>query len=50
LPAKKTDSKRRAPFVSDLPPVLVIGAKYDFLVDFEGNLETAEYYVAWKSL
>jgi acetyl esterase/lipase len=45
LPSKKTDSKGRAPFVSDLPPVLVIGANYDFLVDFEGHLETTESYV-----
>jgi pimeloyl-ACP methyl ester carboxylesterase len=44
LPSKNTDSNGRAPFVSDLPPVLVIGATYDFLVDFEGNLETAKYY------
>jgi pimeloyl-ACP methyl ester carboxylesterase len=41
----KTDGKGRAIFVSDyLPPALVIGAKDDFLVDFEANLETAKYY------
>jgi pimeloyl-ACP methyl ester carboxylesterase len=38
------DKNGRSPFVSDLPPCLVIGAKDDFIVDPEGNMETAKYY------
>lgn len=34
----------RAPFVSQLPPCLVIGAKDDYIVDWEGNVETAKYF------
>lgn len=34
----------RAPFVSMLPPCLVVGANRDFIVDKEGVEETAYYY------
>lgn len=44
LPSKVVDEEGRAPFVADLPPCLVIGAKDDFIVDQEGTLETAKYY------
>lgn len=44
LPSKYVDKEGRAPFVADLPPCLVIGAKDDFIVDREGTLETAKYY------
>jgi hypothetical protein len=44
LPSRKVDERGRAPFVFDLPPVLVIGAKDDFIVDLEGSMETSSYY------
>jgi pimeloyl-ACP methyl ester carboxylesterase len=44
LPSSKVDENGRAPFVLDLPPSLVIGAKDDFIVDPEGNMETSRYY------
>jgi pimeloyl-ACP methyl ester carboxylesterase len=44
LPSNKVDGKGQAPFVADLPRVLVIGAKYDFLVDYEATVETAKYF------
>jgi hypothetical protein len=44
LPSHKVDGKGQAHFVADLPRVLVIGAKYDFLVDYEANVETAKYF------
>ena len=44
LPSYRVDQRGRAPFVDDLPPCLVIGAKDDFIVDYEGNMETANYY------
>lgn len=44
LPSKTVDERGRAPFVPDLPPTLVIGAKNDFIVDLEGNQETSNFY------
>jgi hypothetical protein len=44
LPAKNADGNGRAPFVRDLPPCLVVGAKDDFIVDEVANKETATYY------
>jgi Alpha/beta hydrolase family len=44
LPSKDVDKQGRAPFVSDLPPCLVVGANDDFIVDRVANLETANYY------
>jgi len=44
LPSKLVDGNGRAPFTSDLPPCLVVGAKEDFIVDGVGNQETASYY------
>lgn len=44
LPSKDVDKEGRAPFVSDLPPCLVVGAKDDFIVDKIANVETATYY------
>jgi pimeloyl-ACP methyl ester carboxylesterase len=44
LPSKEVDREGRAPFVVDLPPVLVIGAKDDFMVDTPAFLETAKYF------
>lgn len=34
----------RAPFADSLPPCLVVGAEDDFIVDVEGNQETAKYF------
>ena len=33
-----------APFLKELPPAFVLGATRDFIVDEEGNLETAMYF------
>ena len=33
-----------APFLNELPPALVLGATRDFIVDKEGNEETAKYF------
>lgn len=46
LPSKQIVDKKggRAPFVAELPPCLVVGAKDDFIVDSQGTLETANYY------
>jgi pimeloyl-ACP methyl ester carboxylesterase len=45
VPSKKVDCKGHALFVSCLPAaVLVLGARDDKIVDFEGNLETIRYY------
>jgi pimeloyl-ACP methyl ester carboxylesterase len=44
LPSSKADGNGRAPFVSVLPPCLVMGAKDDFIVDKEGVEETARYF------
>jgi hypothetical protein len=38
------DKNGRAPFVDQLPPALVMGAKDDFLVDEIGLEETAAYF------
>jgi pimeloyl-ACP methyl ester carboxylesterase len=43
-PSKTADKDGRAPFLADLPPCLVIGAKDDFIVDEIANAETATYY------
>jgi len=43
LPSKATDGEGRAPFAADLPPCMVLGASDDFIVDQEGNEETARY-------
>jgi pimeloyl-ACP methyl ester carboxylesterase len=44
LPSALADKETgRAPFVDSLPPVLVIGASEDFIVDKEGVDETARY-------
>ena len=43
-PSKTADAEGRAPFIADLPPCLVIGAKDDFIVDEIANIETATYY------
>jgi len=44
LPSKCTDKDGVAPFASDLPPVLVVGGKNDFIVDGKGNEETAKFF------
>ena len=44
LPSRNVDEDGRAPFFDQLPPCLVIGAKDDYIVDLEGNIETAKYY------
>jgi pimeloyl-ACP methyl ester carboxylesterase len=44
LPSKHVDDNGRAPFVTYLPPCLVVGAKDDFIVDEVANMETAKYY------
>jgi pimeloyl-ACP methyl ester carboxylesterase len=44
LPSFKTDKEGKAPFVSNLPPCLVIGANDDFIVDEVANMETANYF------
>lgn len=44
LPSELVDTNGKAPFVSDLPPCIVVGAKDDFIVDAIGNQETASYY------
>jgi pimeloyl-ACP methyl ester carboxylesterase len=44
LPSKQWDENRRAPFLSKLPPCLVIGADRDYLIDKEGTEETANYF------
>jgi pimeloyl-ACP methyl ester carboxylesterase len=44
LPSKEVDKRGRSPFVSSLPPCLVVGAWDDFIVDKVANLETANYY------
>lgn len=44
LPSKSTDANGRAPFVTQLPPCLVVGAQDDFIVDTIGNQESATYY------
>jgi len=43
-PSKTANQDGRAPFRSDLPPCLVIGARNDFIVDEIANAETATYY------
>ena len=44
VPSRSADSGGRAPFVADLPPCLVVGARDDFIVDAVANAETATYY------
>ena len=44
LPSKHVDGEGRAPFAGDMPPCLVVGGSDDFIVDLEGNTETAKYY------
>jgi pimeloyl-ACP methyl ester carboxylesterase len=44
LPSKQWDENRRAPFLSKLPPCLVIGATRDYIIDEEGTEETANYF------
>jgi pimeloyl-ACP methyl ester carboxylesterase len=45
LPIAKASKKDgTAPFVSMLPPCLVVGASRDYIVDREGVLETARYF------
>jgi pimeloyl-ACP methyl ester carboxylesterase len=43
-PSKTADGDGRAPFLTELPPCLVIGATDDFIVDEVANAETATYY------
>ena len=43
LPSVSDKDTGRAPFVDQLPPVFVIGASDDFIVDREGVEETARY-------
>jgi pimeloyl-ACP methyl ester carboxylesterase len=42
--AKASKEDGTAPFVSMLPPCLVVGASRDYIVDREGVLETARYF------
>ena len=44
LPSAVAKKDGKAPFVDNLPPVLVMGANDDFLVDKEGLDETAVYF------
>eukprot|EP00980_Cylindrotheca_fusiformis_P011384 scaffold2638_cov114-Cylindrotheca_fusiformis.AAC.12 len=44
LPSKQWDENRQSPFLSKLPPCLVLGANRDYLVDREGVEETANYF------
>lgn len=46
LPSKSVNAARegRAPFASDLPQCLVVGATDDFIVDEVSTMETAAYY------
>ena len=44
LPSAVADLNGRAPFMDRLPPTLVAGGTYDFIVDHVGVEETASYY------
>ena len=46
LPSAQTTPQGEALFVAnaEFPPCLVVGARHDFIVDAEGNRETARYF------